>query len=143
MADPFSTVAAVVSFADVTIRACKVIHEVVGSWKDAPNAIQRLRQTVQNLESMLGGLRLYAVEYEASKLFLEQHQLLPEVVKNELPEIELEIELLKGFLPPAGIQINKRERIRRIFDEKKILAVVSRLNSRQANITTELQNLAQ
>ncbi|KAL8793251.1 MAG: hypothetical protein Q9195_004187 [Heterodermia aff. obscurata] len=143
MADPFSTVAAVVSFADVTIRACKVIYEVVGSWKDAPNAIQRLRQTLQNLESMLGSLRRYVVEYESSKLFLEQHQLLPEVVKNELPEIDLEIQFLKGCLSPVGTQRNIRQRIRRIIDEKKILAVVSRLNSRQAIITTSLQILAQ
>ena len=143
MTDPFSTVAAVVSFADVTIRACKVIHEVVGSWKDAPNAIQRLRQTVQNLESMLGSLRLYVVEYESSKLFLEQHQLLPEVVKNELAEIDLEIKVLKGCLSPAGNQRNIKQRIRRMIDEKKILAFVSSLNSRRAIITTTLQILAQ
>ena len=143
MADAFSTVAAVVSFADVTIRACKVIYEVVGSWKDAPNAIQRLRQTVQNLEFMLGSLRLYVVEYESSKLCLEQHQLLPEVVKNELLEIDLEIKFLKGCLSPAGIQRNIKQRIRRMIDEKKILAVVSRLNSRQAIITTALQILGQ
>ena len=143
MTDPFSTVAAVVSFADVTIRACKAIYEVVGSWKDAPNAIQRLQQTVQNLESMLGSLRLYVVEYESSKLFLEQHQLLPEVVKNELPEIDLEIKFLKGCLSPAGSQRSIKQRIRRMIDEKKILAVVRRLNSRQAIITTTLQILTQ
>ena len=131
------------SFADVTIRACKGIYEVVGSWKDAPNAIQRLRQTVQNLELMSGSLRLYVIEYESSKLFLEQHQLLPEVVKNELPEIDLEIKFLKGCLSPAGNQRNIRQRLRRMIDEKKILAVVSRLNSRQAIITTTLQILAQ
>ena len=143
MADPFSTVAAVVSFADVTIRACKVIYQIAGSWKDAPNAIQRLRQTVQNIESMLESLRLYVVEYESSKLCLEQHQLLPEVVKNALPEIDMEIKVLKGCLSPAGTQGNIRQRIRRMIDEKKILAVVSRLNSRQAIITSTLQILAQ
>lgn len=143
MADPISTAAAVFSFADVTIRACKGIYEVVGAWKDAPNAIQRLRQTVQSVESMSLNLRLYVAEYESSKLSLEQHQLLPEVVKNELPEIESEIKYLRGCLPPAGTQGSKRQRFRRMIDGKKISAVVNRLSSRQVAVATALQILAQ
>ncbi|KAG6989773.1 amidase [Physcia stellaris] len=80
MADPFSTVAAVVSFVDVTVRACKGIYTLVDEWKDAPNAINRARQSAQNLESTLGSLRRYVNEYESSKLFLEQQQLLPDVL---------------------------------------------------------------
>ncbi|KAI9805729.1 MAG: hypothetical protein M1833_005222 [Piccolia ochrophora] len=131
MADHFSTVAAVTSFADVSIRACKGIYEVIGTWKDAPNAIQRLRRTVQGLESMSESLRLYVIEYESSKLFLEQNQLLPEAVKNELPDIDLEIKFLQGCLPPVGTQGNIRQRLKRMIDEKRIVAVVSRLDRRQ------------
>ncbi|KAL8721444.1 MAG: hypothetical protein Q9225_001889 [Loekoesia sp. 1 TL-2023] len=143
MAEPFSTVAAVVSFADVTIRACKGIYEIVGTWKDTPNAIQRLQQTVQSLESMSGSLRLSVLEYESSKLFLEQHQLLPDVVMNELPNINVEIKFLQGCLPPAGTQGNFRQRIRTMIDEKKIFAVVTNLDRRQVAVMTALQIFAQ
>ncbi|KAL8737156.1 MAG: hypothetical protein Q9181_001974 [Wetmoreana brouardii] len=143
MADPFSTVAAVVSFADVTIRACKGVNEVVGTWKDTPNAIKHLRQTVQRLESMLGSLRLYVVEYESSKLFLQQHQLLPDIIKNELPEIDLEVKFLQAWLSPAGTRGKIGQRLRRMIDEKKILEVVNRLERRQVAIMTALQILEQ
>lgn len=82
MADPFSTVAAVVSLADVMIRACGGISNLVVDLRDGPNAVQHLRQTLQNVHSVLGNLRLYVIEYESSKLFIEQHQLLPEIVKR-------------------------------------------------------------
>ncbi|KAL9003322.1 MAG: hypothetical protein Q9188_003798 [Gyalolechia gomerana] len=94
MADPFSTVATVVSFADVTIRACKGIRAVIDIWKDAPNTTQHLPQTLQNQQFMLESLRLYVVEYESSKLFVEQHQLLPLVIKNVLRDISSDLNSL-------------------------------------------------
>ena len=143
MADPFSTAAAIVSFADVTIRACKGIYDIVGTWKDAPSAIQRLRETIQSLELMSESLRLYIVEYESSKLYHEQYQLLPEVVKNELQLIDKEVKFLQGCLPPAGTQGKINQRLKMMFDEEKILAVVSRLDRRQLTVMTALQILAQ
>ncbi|KAL8654969.1 MAG: hypothetical protein Q9210_001176 [Variospora velana] len=142
MAEPLSTAAAVVSFVDVTIRACKGIRAVVDAWREAPNAIHRLRQIVQNQQSMLECLRLYAVEYESSKLFVEQHQLLPLVVKNELRGISSDLDLLQQLLPPAGGQRKIHRQPQWIFDEKKIFAVNSRLDSRQAAVMTGLQVMA-
>lgn len=142
MPDPISTVAAIVSFADVAVRTCKGIRAMLDSWKDFPNAIQRVRQTVQNLESVLGSLRQYVVEYQSSKLCREQHQLLPDVVKTELRDIDLDLRLLQQYLPP-GAQGKARQKIKWVFDEKKILAVISRLDSRQIAVITGLQVHAQ
>lgn len=52
MADLFSTVAAVVSVADVMIRTCDGISTLVLGLKDAPQAAQHLQQTVQNVRSV-------------------------------------------------------------------------------------------
>ncbi|KAL9598723.1 MAG: hypothetical protein Q9179_003815 [Wetmoreana sp. 5 TL-2023] len=92
---------------------------------------------------MLGCLRLYVLEYESSKFFLQQHRLLPEIIKNELPDIDLEIKFLEAWLPPAGTQGNIRQRLRRMIDEKKILAVVNSLERRQVAVMTALQILEQ
>ncbi|KAL9059796.1 MAG: hypothetical protein Q9206_001332 [Seirophora lacunosa] len=143
MAEALSTVAAVVSFVDVTIRACKGVRAVVDTWKEASNTIQRIRQTVQNQQSMLECLRLYVVEYESSKLFVEQHQLLPLVVKNELRDTSSDLDLLLQLLPAAGGQRKMRHQLQWVFDEKKVLAVVSRLDSRQVAVMTGLHITAQ
>ena len=142
MADPISTVAAIVSFADVAVRTCKGIRAVLDSWKDCPNAIQRIRQTVQNLESILGSLRQYVNEYQSSKLCSEQHQLLPDVVKAELRGIDSDLRLLHKYLLP-GAQGKVSQKLKWGFDEKKILAVISRLDSRQIAVVTALQVHAQ
>ena len=75
--------AAVVSLANVIIRGCQGISDIVVVLKDAPNAAQHLRQTVQNVQSVIGTLRVY--EYEPSNLFIEQQQLLPELVQKGAP----------------------------------------------------------
>ena len=143
MVDPFSTVVAAVSFVDVTIRACRGIHVVIGNWNDAPNATQRLRQTVQNVQCTLESLRTYVVEYESSELFIDHHQLLPEVVKSELRDISLDLNSLQQLLPPVDTHLRRTRRLKWIFDEKKVLTVVRRLDSRQIAVMTVLQSLAQ
>ena len=143
MPDPFSTVAAVVSFADVTIRACEGLHRVIDRWNDASNATQRTRQTLQNLQSTLGNLRRYVVQYESSKLFLEQRLLLPDVVKNELRDIKSDLGLLQQLLPPTGSERMFTNRLRSVLDEKKIHAIVNRLDKRQIAVNTGLQILGQ
>ena len=143
MADPFSTVAAVVSFVDVAVRACKGIYAIVDEWKDAPNSINRVRQTAKNLESMLDTLRLYVLEYESSRLFREQQQLLPDVVKNQLRDIDSDLKLLSKCLSPPSTGRKVTQRMKWVLEEKKISLIVSRLDSRQLSISTVLQILAQ
>ena len=143
MADPFSTVAAVVSLADVMIRACEGISNLIVGLKDASDAAQHLRQTVQNVKSLLGNLQLYVNEYESSNLSLGQHQLLPETVKKELLEIRTELDLLQQFLPLSGTQEKIGQRVKLVFNEKKISKVVRRLESRQIALGTGLQIVAQ
>lgn len=143
MADAFSTVAAVVSLADVMIRACEGISNLVVSLKDAPDAAQHLRQTVQNVKSLLVNLQLYLSEYESSNLSIGQHQFLPETMKKELSEIRKELDCLQQFLPPFGTQEKLGQRLKRVFDEKRIPRVVRRLESRQIALGTGLQIVAQ
>ena len=143
MADPFSTVAAVVSFVDVAVRACKGIYTIVDEWKDAPNAIDRARQTAKNLESLLDILRLYVIEYESWRLFREHQQLLPDVVKNQLRDIESDLKLLSKCLSSPKTGGKAAQRIKWVLDEKKISLIVSRLDSRQLSVSTVLQILAQ
>ena len=143
MADPFSTVVAAVSLVDITIRACHGINVVIGNWSDAPNAIQRLRQTVQNVQCTLDSLRMYVIEYESSQFFIDHNQLLPEVVKSEIRGIGLDLSLLQRRLPPADTQTRRTQRLKWIFDEKKVLDVVRRLDNRQIAVMTALQSLAQ
>ena len=143
MADPFSTVAAVVSFVDVAVRACKGIYTLVDEWKDAPNAINRARQSAQNLESTLGSLRRYVNEYESSKLFLEQQQLLPDVVKTQLRDIDSDLKLLSKCLSPSSTRGKRVQRIKWVLDEKKVSEIVRRLDSRQMSVSTVLQILGQ
>lgn len=143
MADPFSTVAAVVSFVDVAVRACKGIYRIVDEWKDAPNAINRARQSAQNLESMLGSLRLYVNEYESSKLFLEQQQLLPDVVRNQLRDIDSDLKVLSKCLSPPSTGGKRVQRMKWVLDEKKVSEIVRRLDSRQMSVSTVLQILGQ
>ena len=143
MADPFSTVAAVVSLADVMIRACEGISNLVVGLKDAPNAAQHLRQTVHNVLSVLESLQLYVSEYESSALFIEQHQLLPEIVKKELQEIRTELDVLQQLLPSSGTAGKIGHRVKWVFDEKKISRVVHRLDNRQKALMTGLQIVAQ
>ena len=143
MADPFSTVAAVVSLADVLIRACDGIFTLVNGLNDAPQAALNLRDTTQNVQSVLQNLRVYVSEYESSNLFLEERQMLPDVVKKELLGICAEIDLLQKFLPPLGTQGKIGQRMNWVFNEKQISKAVRRLESRQAALMTGLQTVAQ
>ena len=143
MADPLSTVAAVVSLVDVTIRACEGISSLIVGLKDAPNAAQHLRQTMQNAKSVLGSLKLYVSEYESSSLFTQQHQLLPEIVEKELLGIRADLSLLQKFLPSSGNQGKIGQRVKWVLDEKKVVRVVRRLESRQTALMTGLQIVAQ
>ena len=143
MADPFSTVAAVVSLADVMIRACDGISTLVIGLKDAPHAALHLRQTAQNIQSVLENLRLYVREYESSNLFIEERQILPDVVKNELLGIRADLGLLQKFLSPSSTQGKIGQRMNWVFNEKQVSKVVHRLESRQIALMTGLQTVAQ
>ena len=143
MADPFSTAAAVVSVADVMIRTCNGISNLVIGLKDAPHAALHLRQTVQNVQSVLENLRLYVSEYELSNLFVEERQILPDVVKNELSGIGAELDLLQKLLPPLGTRGKISQRAKWLFHEKQVSNGVRRLESRQKALMTGLQTVAQ
>ena len=143
MADPLSTVAAVVSLADVMIRACDGISTLVIGLNDAPHAAMRLRQTTQNIQSVLENLRLYVSEYESSDLFIEERQILPDAGKNELLGIRAELDLLQKFLPQSGTRGKIGQRMKWVFNEKQVSKVVRSLESRQTALMTGLQTVAQ
>ena len=92
---------------------------------------------------MLDILRLYVIEYESSRLFREQQQLLPDVVKNQLRDISSDLSLLTRFLWPANTAGKLGQKLKWVLDEKKIWEILRRLDSRQLSISTVLQILAQ
>lgn len=128
-----------VSFVDVTIRACDGLHALIDRWNDSSDASQRTRQTLQNLQSTLHSLRRYVVHYESSNLFLEQQLLLPDVVKMELRDISSDLELLQQLLPPPGSEKTLIKKLRWVLNEKKSRAIVDRLDKRQIAVATGLE----
>ena len=143
MADPFATVAGVVSLADVMIRACDGISTLVLGLKDAPHAVQHLRHTTQNVQSVLENLRLYVSEYESSNIFIKENQILPDVIKEQFQGISVELDLLQKFLPPSGTQRKIGQRVSWMFQEKQISQAIRRLESRQIALVAGLQTVTQ
>ena len=142
MAEAFSTAAAVVSFVDVMIRACRGISQTIISLNEAPSTIHRLRDTIQNLQSVLRGLRLFVTEYQSSKVFLEHHQLLPDNLQKELLAMDSELKMLQRMIPPSA-NGSMNQKFKWLSKEKKILDVAHNLECRQKTVVTELQLVAQ
>ena len=86
------------SFADAMIRACNGISSIVASLNEASSSIRRSRDTIRNVQSALESLRLFVTEYKSSKVFVEHHQLLPDIVKKELLAIHSELVLLEQMI---------------------------------------------
>lgn len=114
MADPLSALAGVLSVADIAIRSCQRLRDLTSDLQDAPQSMQRFRQTIQNVESVLRNLRLFVVEFNSSALATEQHEVLPEVVVHSLVEIQDNLKRLENILAPDESNSNIRKRIRHV-----------------------------
>ncbi len=138
-----STVASIVSLADVTIRACEGIYGLVASWRNAPRAVQNVRQTVNGVESILRNLKTFVEEYKVSVAFQQHHQSLPDSINADITSIRENLGLLVEFLRSAG-QVNKsRQRAKWTIQEKNIAEIIQRLEKQQVGLILSLQTVAQ
>ena len=138
-----STVASIVSLADVTIRACEGIYGLVASWRNAPRAVQNVRQTVNSVDSILRNLKTFVEEYKVSVAFQQHHQFLPDSINADITSIRENLGLLDEILRSTG-QVNKsRQRAKWTFQEKNISEIIQRLEKKQVGLLLSLQTVAQ
>ncbi len=141
--DPLSTFASVLSVADIGFRTCERLRNLTSDLQDAPRSVQRLRQTILNIESMLRNTWLLVVEFNSSTLATEQHEVLPEVVQHSLVEIQANLNELEDLLAPDESNRDMRKRIRHVWRKKPIMDILGRLESQQNILGLALQSVAQ
>lgn len=143
MADPFSTFAGAVSVFDVAIRSCKGLHNACHAYKDAPQEIEQLRDTIRNLESVLRNLRLWVTEYQSSRLATQYHEILPSAVNNCIHEINTCREELDNFLPNPDESRQTKERSKWVLRKRNIVKLQQRLEGQQKTLDLCLQTVTQ
>ena len=141
--DPLSAIASVLSVADITIRTCERLRNLTSDLHDAPRSVQRLRQTILNIESVLRNTWLFVVEFNSSTLATEQHEVLPEVVEQSLKEIQASLNELEHLLAPDESNRDMKRRIMHVWKKKPITEIVGRLASQQNTLSLALQSVAQ
>lgn len=143
MADPFSTLAGVVSVIDVAIRGCRGLYDFSRNLEDVPRSAQQLRSTIGNVESCLRNLRLFAIEYQSSAPLTGHHQILPEALKLGLLGVKTELNVLNRFLPNSESSWKVSERVTWVIDKNKLIKTLQRLDSQQITLLVGLQSVSQ
>lgn len=143
MAEVFATVAGVASVIDVALRACSVLYSSLHYLKEAPELSQRLRQTVQSVESILRCLNDFIAVYRRQQASTGLPGCLPDAVNHEVVLIKAELDALSKLLPAPGANGQIRRRVKWVLDRKRVDEVVQRLDSHKITLTLALQSFAQ
>ena len=141
--DPLSGIASVLSVADVAVRSCERLLNLVSDLRDAPQSVQRLRRTIQNTESVLRNVWLFVSEFNSSALATEYHEVLPETVERCLEEIRADLNLLEKRLAPGELGRDFGARIRHVWRKTAAEEIVQRLDSQQSRLSLALQSAAE
>ena len=141
--DPISGIASVLSVADIAVRSCERLRDLVSDLREAPQSVQRLRRTIQNTESVLRNVRLNVAEFNSSTLATEYHEVLPEAVERSLEEIRDDLNLLETRLAPGDLGRDIGARIRHVLSNKSIRDILGRLESQQNLLSLALQSATQ
>ena len=141
--DPLSGIASVLSVADIAVRSCERLRDLISDLRDAPQSVQRLRRTIQNTESVLRNVWLYVAEFNSSTLVTEYHEVLPEAVERCLEEIRDDLNLLDNVLAPDHSSGNMRKRIGHVWRKKAAEEIAQRLDSQQSTLSLSLQSAAE
>ena len=141
--DPLSGIASVLSVADVAVRSCERLRDLISDLRDTPQSVQRLRRTIQNTESVLRNVWLNVAEFNSSTLATEYHQVLPEAVERCLEEIRADLNLLEKLLAPGELGRDIGARIRHVLSKKPITDILGRLEDQQNLLSLALQSAAQ
>ena len=141
--DPISGIASVLSVADIAIRSCEGLRDLISDLRDAPQSVQRLRRTIQNTESVLRNIWLFVSEFNSSTLATEYHEVLPEAVERCVEEIRGDLNLLGNRLAPGDLGRDIGARIRHVRRKKAIEEISRRLDSRQNTLSLALLSAAE
>ncbi len=143
MAEVFSTIAGVASLIDVALRACNVLYDSSRYLKDAPLLSQRLRRTVQSVESALQSLKQFVTQYRQQQVSAGLPDHLPGAVNDEIISIKVDLDTLSALLPASSSNGQLRTKFKWVLDRKKVAEILQALDSHQITLLFALQSFAQ
>ncbi|KAI4263553.1 MAG: hypothetical protein L6R42_001308 [Xanthoria sp. 1 TBL-2021] len=143
MAEVFSAFAGVASLIDVALRACNVLYDSSRYLKDAPQLSQRLRRTIQSVESVLQNLKEFVALHRQQQASAGLPDFLPGAVNEEIISIKAELDTLSTLLPASGSSGQFRAKLKWVLDRKKVTEVIKALDSHQITLILALQSFAQ
>lgn len=143
MAEVFATVGGVASLIDVALRACSKLYDSSRYLKEAPQLSQRLRRTIQSVESVLKNLDDFITLHRQQQTSSGEPDLLPSAVENEVISIKAELDALSALLPASSSTGHIRAKFKWVLDRKKVTEVIQSLDRHQNTLTLALQSFAQ
>ena len=143
MAEVFATVGGVASVVDVALRACSKLYDSSRYLKQAPQLSQRLRRTIQSVESVLKNLGEFITLHRQQQPSSGKPDLLPSAVESGVISIKAEWVALSALLPASSSTGHVRAKVKWVLDRKKVTEVIQSLDSHQITLTFALQSFAQ
>ncbi|KAL8895223.1 MAG: hypothetical protein Q9192_003770 [Flavoplaca navasiana] len=143
MAEVFATFGGVASLIDVALRACSKLYDSSRYLKEAPQLSQRLRRTIQSVESVLKSLDDFITLHRQQQTLTGEPDLLPSAVENEVISIKAELDALSALLPASSSTGYIRAKVKWVLDRKKVTEVIQSLDRRQITLTFALQSFTQ
>ena len=143
MAEIFATFAGVASLIDVALRACNVLYDSTRYLRDAPQLSQRLRRTIQSVESVLRSVNEFGSTYRQQQTSAGLRDFLPSAVNDEIKSIKAELDALSTLLPSPSSSSQLRSKSKFVLDRKKVTEVTQALDSHQITLLLSLQTFAQ
>ncbi|KAL8722768.1 MAG: hypothetical protein Q9181_007419, partial [Wetmoreana brouardii] len=142
MAEAFATVAGVASLIDVALRACNVLYDSIRYLKDESELSQRLRRSIQSVESILQSLDDFVALHRQQQASAGLPDSLPDAVNHELISIKAQLDALSTLLPSSRSNNQIRRRAKWVLDRKRVAEVTQRLDSHQNTLILALQSFA-
>ncbi|KAI4220780.1 MAG: hypothetical protein LQ349_008003 [Xanthoria aureola] len=143
MAEVFATFAGVASLIDVALRACNVLYDSCRYLRDAPQLSQRLRRTIQSVESVLRSVNESGATYRQQQTSAGLPDFLPSAVNDEIKSIKAELNALSTLLPTSSSSDQFRSKLKWVLDRKKVTEAIKALDSHQNTLILSLQTFAQ
>ncbi|KAI4101028.1 MAG: hypothetical protein LQ339_005256 [Xanthoria mediterranea] len=143
MAEVFATFAGVASLIDVALRACNVLYDSCRYLRDARQLSQRLRRTIQSVESVLRSVNELGATYRQQQTSAGLPDNLPSAVNDEIKSIKAELDALSTLLPSPSSSGQLRSKSKFVLDRKKVAEVTQALDSHQITLLLLLQTFAQ
>ena len=143
MAEVFATFAGAASLIDVALRTCNVLYDSCRYLRDTPQLSQRLRGTIQSVESVLRSVNEFGATYRQQQTSAGLPDLLPSAVNDEIKSIEAGLNALSTLLPSSSSSGQLRFKLKLVLDPKKVTEVIRALDSHQNTLILALQVFAQ